>query len=759
MNREIHRLLAALLLGAWLLAIPALGTAQDAESDDAAAAAPDAGAEPPPPALDPTNSPLAVDPKSADELFDATLMMVDIARIDFAKLYLNKLMEQPLDDATLMALRDKYGAAAFLKLVNVPELSGPATKLLDMSNAAAIKQASDPARVARLISDLEGEPQQKAEAEAELQALGPAVVPGLLRVLNTPAQEPKYEAVMQAILRIGDAVAPILVGALDAPRETFRANVISMLGNLRASTAVPYLWYPAMSADELPAVRRAALEALALILKIREPGGPDTFITQGAVARMLKSAREQFRNQAAWPVDEAGKTSLWMWSDSQGTVVRRLASPEEASDIAGLRFAREAVALAPERRDTQVLFLCLSLAADIRRGGFDRPVLTGPGTAHDLALSVGSEIAVDVIAEAFNSTRPIVAVAALRVFSQIGTLQQMNLNGTGRSVVTAALDYPDQRVQFAAATAILQIDPKSTFRGAPRVVEILKRALGSDGRPHAVVAEVSVQRGTMIGGFLRELGYEPLVFMSGREAFAAAAARTDVELVVLHPNIIRWPLTETMANLRADTRTANIPIVIHGPGRLADKMKRRVQDFALVSFTLSSESTEDFDFQVRPFLRSIKTPPMTPPERAAQRADAATWLAHIAQGRRTKIFDITSAEGELSETLEDQNLGPAALEALGEIATRSSQQRIADLVLDNQFGLDMRRTAALKLAFHIQRFGLLLKQGAIDRLHKMWQSERENPELRTAVGSVIGSLKPDAILAGKRLKAQANATR
>jgi hypothetical protein len=263
----------------------------------------------------------------------------------------------------------------------------------------------------------------------------------------------------------------------------------------------------------------------------------------------------------------------------------------------------------------------------------------------------------------------------------------------------------------------------------------------------------------MIGGFLRELGYEPLVFMSGREAFAAAAARTDVDLIVLHPNIVRWPLTETMANLRADTRTANIPIVIHGPGRLADKMRRRVQDFAFVSFTLSSESTEDFEFQVRPFLRSIKTPPITPPERAAQRADAAAWLAHIAQGRRTKVFDITSAEGELSEALDDPNLGPTALEALGEIASRTSQQRLAELVLDPQFGLEMRRTAAVKLAFHIQRFGLLLKQGAIDRLHKVWQNERENPELRTAVGGVIGSLKPDAILAGKRLKAQASATR
>ena len=60
--------------------------------------------------------------------------------------------------------------------------------------------------------------------------------------------------------------------------------------------------------------------------------------------------------------------------------------------------------------------------------------------------------------------------------------------------------------------------------------------------------------------------------------------------------------------------------------------------------------------------------------------------------------------------------------------------------------------AAIKLAF--QRFGLVLNQGTIDNVHKVWQNDREGAELRTAVGSVIGSLKPDATLAGKRLKQQ-----
>jgi CheY-like chemotaxis protein len=286
------------------------------------------------------------------------------------------------------------------------------------------------------------------------------------------------------------------------------------------------------------------------------------------------------------------------------------------------------------------------------------------------------------------------------------------------------------------------------------VVEILRRALLADGRAHAIVGEVSPDRGAMIGGILRELGYEPLVFKSGREAFAAAAARPDVELVVLHPNLIRWSLTETLANLKADSRTASIPVIIHGPNYLTAKMEHKANDFSLVAFSSAAETTSDFDRQLTPLLRQIKSVSMSAQERVAQRAAAAEWLAHIAQGRRTKVFDIRPAEPELVNLLDDAALAGYALECLGEIPSVTCQERLTAVVLDVQAPLDLRRSAAFKLAFHIQRFGLLIPTSSVEDLHKVWEGNREPAELRTAVGGVIGSLKPDAILAGKRLKQQ-----
>jgi hypothetical protein len=755
MDRGFRGSLERLLLVGCLLGVPAMVVAQD----DAAPPEPAADLAAPLP-VDPSRSPLVGDPKSADELFEATLMMVDIARLDLAEIYLSKLLSETLDDELLLALREKYGAAGFLKLARVERLNPGATKLLDLSNAAAVKQANDPARITRLIDDLGGEPEQHAVAEAELISLGTAVVPGLLAVLADPARGDRHEVVLEAILLIRERAVPPLVGALTAPAgaSVFRSHVITLLGQLEARAAVPYLWHPAQAPDESLDVRLAARRALARILGVTVEV-VDRLATEGVVARMLDSIHEHFRHQHAWKTDESGKVTLWLWSTPLGTVAPRLLTPEEASEVVGLRLAREALALAPELRATQVMYLALALAADARRAGFDRPLPEGPGTTHDAALAAGSDVTMDVIAESLSSQRAAVAVAALKIFSKIGTLAQLKLGAAQKSIVVSALDDSDPRVQFAAAVAILQVDPATPFRGAVRVVEILKRALVSDGRAHAVIGEVSPDRGAMIGGILREMGYEPLVLNSGREAFAAAAGRSDVELVVLHPNIIRWALTETLANLRADSRTAGVPVIIHGPSALTQKMERKSHNYRLVAFSSASETTDDFDRQLAPLLRQVKAVSMNAQERKAQRAAAAAWLAHIAQGRRTRVFEIRGTEPELVNLLDDEDLAQYALECLGEIATPTSQQRLAVVVLDTQAPLDLRRAAAAKLAFHIQRFGLTLDQSEIDGLHKVWEGNREPAELRTAVGGVIGSLKPDAILAGKRLQQQSSKSR
>jgi hypothetical protein len=65
----------------------------------------------------------------------------------------------------------------------------------------------------------------------------------------------------------------------------------------------------------------------------------------------------------------------------------------------------------------------------------------------------------------------------------------------------------------------------------------------------------------------------------------------------------------------------------------------------------------------------------------------------------------------------------------------------------------LRIAATQRLATHVQRFGLLLSSETVARIHQLWNDRKQPDELRTALGSLIGSLKPDAALVGQRLQA------
>jgi hypothetical protein len=748
MDREFHGRWQGIALVAWLICCPSVSFAQQ----------PDAPADPngtTPPAASPMPepSPLVGEPKTPEELFEATMLMAGIVRPDLAAMYLDKLVSLELDEEALLALRDKFGAAPMLRLMNIKELKSAAEKLLDQTNAVVARRAADPARALRLLQKLDGkDSEQQAAGLFELRALGERAVPGLLAVLSNPAEEAHHESVLATLVQVGPPAIPLLIGALQSPDAAFRAKIVTVLGYLRAQQAAPYLWHQALSPREPDAMRATARMALGRIFKVPE-SGVDRIASQGTIAKLTQIAGRHFRHEYAWPVDAQGRVTLWMWNADQKTVVATPQTPGDASDFTGLLLARQALSLAPDIRKVQVLYLSLALTSEIHRAGFDQPLPTGPGTAHDLALSVGPSVVLDVLTESLTASRPETAVAALKVIEQIGTRAELAGSDGKRSPVILALDYPDPRVQFAAASAILQFDPQADFRGATRVVEVLQRAAAASPRPHAVVGEVSATRAAQIGGFLRDLGYEPLIHMSGREAFRAAAGRADVELVVLHPNLIRWALSETLANLRADSRTAGIPIVVHGPGDLQPRLRTQLGNYRLVSYATGSEVTEDFEMQLRPFLAQIKTPPMNDTQRAALRKDAIDWFAHIAAGRRTRIFDITGAATVLMDALIDPQLARPALDTLAEIPTQSVQRRIAELVLDQQSPIELREVAALRLTFHLQRFGLLLPKELIGDLHRLWNDPGQPADFRTALGGMIGSLKPDDTLVGKRLQA------
>ena len=153
--------------------------------------------------------------------------------------------------------------------------------------------------------------------------------------------------------------------------------------------------------------------------------------------------------------------------------------------------------------------------------------------------SILSEVLKTAIADGKTDLAAITATALGQVIDPAA------LATTGRPhVLVDALYAPHQRVQFAAAKALVTLSPTMPFPGSSRVVPTLARFVMNQAFPRAVVIDSNPTRGSQIAGFLISLGYDSELELSGANGFRAAAESTDVELILISFDLFRtgWGL-------------------------------------------------------------------------------------------------------------------------------------------------------------------------------------------------------------------------
>ncbi len=684
-------------------------------------------------------SPLLTEPQDPEALFDAVVLMLDLDRPGLALRYLKQVLAEEPDDATILKMRDKHGPAVFLELSNDKRLQPDSIALLDRMNEAFRQYAADPARMDRLVNNLTGTPQEREVAIIQLRNTGKVAIPRMLTLVSAAKDTAQRDAMVYAMTRMGAQIIPPLLGALEAPDEGIRTVAIDTLGWLGSLDTVPWLWYSAFGSDQPSGIRQSARQALARILRddVKRAG---EISSNGAVSQLQKIATRHFRLEFNWKMNEDGATTeLWSWDAQKDALSAWNLAPETASLIVGSRFARQALTLAPERQEVQSLYLSLRLAFDAHVAGWDAGLPTGSGTAHDLALLAGPEVALRALEYSLQNPNPSAALATLQVLGQIGNRAQLRDRSGQASPIIQAMNYPNFRVQFAAASTVLQLDPEKSFRGASRIVSILTRALNDSGDRQGLAIDSNQDRGASMAGLLTEMSMSPLQATTGQDGFKIAADRSDIELIVIHAAVVRWGLGQTIVNLRADARTSGIPIIVYGPESIEPVVARLADQFPMIGFALTGETS--FKQGVRTFLSRLATPPVSEKQRTERASAAGFWFAHIAGGRRTDTFNIDVAEDALFDAVNAPGVGENAVIALGAIATSSSQERLQEIAVSEARDESIREAATLQLAFHIQRYGVLLSESRVHEVQLAWQGAPVGP-LRTALASAVGSLKP-----------------
>lgn len=680
---------------------------------------------------------LADEPQSPQEQFGAILLMLRLDRADLAKGYLVQFLAGEPDDVTLLGLRDTHGTSTFLRLSRIPELLPESQQLMQRLQTAAAGTLDDPAYFDALLNQLEGDPREREAAITAIRQFGGEAVPGLMSRLGQGDRAGQHDLLLYTLVKLGAPAVPPVLAALESPSERVRALAVEALGWLGSEELVPHLWSAAFGKAEPPIVQQSARRAIARI-RHGSPERTDLVTFDGVVDEVRDLALRHFAGEWDWMPDDDGQVAVWSWSTEVGGLVKTMTSPARASAFLAQRLAHQALSMTPERRDVSELFLAASLAEAGFRAGWDQPWPVGPGTAHNLAMFSGAELTAGALGLAVTHRNAAAAVGALKALGQVGHAQLLVDTQERQSPLIAALDYPHDRVQFAAASCVLQIDPIDRFARSHRVVEILARALSDAGGAASVVIDPNAQRASSIAALLRAIGYETSIVGTGREGFQTAAERGDVTLAVLHPNTIRWELTQTMANFRADARTAGIPLAIYGPQPLEADLRRLVERTQSSKFIVTGGNSADWQRQLASLVAAVEVPPLTPEQRSQRIAAAAYWLRHIAEGRRSELYDLAAAEEALAAAVQNPEIAADALLALATIPGPSVQQQLAETVTAPAQAIELRELAGWQLSRHMRRFGDLLTSASMNELKTVWQ-ETDDPRVRTALTSVLGT--------------------
>jgi hypothetical protein len=344
-----------------------------------------------------------------------------------------------------------------------------------------------------------------------------------------------------------------------------------------------------------------------------------------------------------------------------------------------------------------------------------------------------------------------VAILALGRVADRDALANSNL---APNPLVEALSAPDRRVRLAAAQALVNLAPHNNFPGASRVVPVLTTFVAAHSAPKIVIIDGDVNRGNGVGRVLKDLGYDFVAVHESPEGFKVAADSADVEAVFIEPTFLQgsWGLIDLLTNLRADPRTAGLPIFLYGAQALANQLRNPLEGFPRITFVVTPTNPNAFRPVWEREMGRMGARPLSPAEREGFGQAAAALLGQIAS-RPGNPFEvnISVAEPALSSALNNPATSLAASSALGDVPGLSAQRSLANALIDPSKPLAVRISAANQLARSLQRFGRLVTTDQEKRLEKELDEET-TPELRFALSEVVGALRPDSRPVGERLR-------
>lgn len=480
-------------------------------------------------------------PQTPAELVRAVQITQQMRRPADARRYLQQLLATATTTDDLTALRREFGIGTFLDLYSDPNLQPEAQELLNAVGAAAGEAVPSGFRIGQLLEQPGTTTRERADAIMEIVSARDAAVPVLLEA------EPETDAGRLATTILEAWARPLrygLLNELESADDATRIRILRLLYRTADQELIPVLLRWQFGPDVSPAVVDQAE------VTIRALAG-DRPVPETAAA-----AANRIANRIRALVAEAG--SRFGMQDVPG----ELASIPDAADRQRLldsatRLADSLLAIAPQDPRSVILSEVVRLASE-------------ETDAAPAAGGIDAEQRNAVLATALELRNSKAAYGALRQWAAESESDPSAVPETG--VLTQALADPDARVRALAAGLLLVSGRRAA---SPILLQQQRDALERGSvRPEAVVVDSRETQSAELVAVLRDGGFTAASSGTSAAGFDVAVGQLQCELILLQANCQQWPLSLAVANLRADGRTAETPIIVYGSRRARDAVRR-----------------------------------------------------------------------------------------------------------------------------------------------------------------------------------------
>jgi CheY-like chemotaxis protein len=347
----------------------------------------------------------------------------------------------------------------------------------------------------------------------------------------------------------------------------------------------------------------------------------------------------------------------------------------------------------------------------------------------------------NVLSDALKGNLINAAVAAAGLLAERGDAGVLYAVTPQSAPLIDALDYPNLRVQFAALSTILKLNPTSPFPGASRVPETLGHFATSANQRRAVIAMPGIDRASTLAGQLTKLGINAEPATRGAAAVRLAAQSADLELVLVDVDIDGPGIRDVLFALRSSPATGQVPIGLLATSERLETAKQIAHDHDRVIAFVRPQTDEAISPMVERLSQLSARNHLSPKERAEMAAQAMGWLADLLSHEQT-FYDLKRQASVIQSSLYQPELAARAVMALALLGTPESQRALVDFASQSSVRIDARQQAAAAFQRSVARSGILLTEEEILRQYDRYNATATaDADTQQVLGSLLDSLE------------------